>query len=907
MKSLIFIISLLLLGACSKSTTSTKLKITSNFIFGGTSLFGVETAGGLMVWGQGPGGEAFGRAMVGTDTINIDLKNGAWTFYGMAWEVGASGNLAGKPRCAKSTISLAGEAVAVNLNLTNENCADPVFGNSIHQGGAEVSLAQTKVEWCGTSPSLVTTYTDKCTDDTTDIDREAAKGHGTSYRYRMRSFERKGGSTSFLADEIASICLNGSNSSSPLHSDTTALMPGLPVGLGSSTPFHISMDVYLQSMNCESSIPVGDKKGAVTIELPHGLQSPQPRLKYIVDTSMAPAKNKIYVQLSEADICNGRTTGSATYPYAGGQGTEERPYLICSGEQFLKLPVTSSSMHYKLLTDINLAPFAKGLATQGTESYFSSVCLGTGSNFLPIGMNNSCIQTNIFTGSLDGNNHSVTGLRIDLPSQEYVGLFSKIMNPGYVRNLNLVNPEVIGRSNVGALAGWSNSTDTSGINVQDANIEAGINVNEAISVSFSNVSGNTCSLTPTLPAGVTLNTGTCILSGAPTGVFPSTTVFTVTVTDTDGSTSEVLFKLGVDSAAPFLNYTGHNVGKAGEFISISPSVLMHNGSAIANCLVSPPLPAGLGINPNSCVISGTPSGPAPSIDYYVTAENSAGLSVPAHITLAICPDGYLKVSENPSLGVGNFCVAKFEMKCVGASCPAVAPGINAVATSQATLIPWVNINQVNAKSACTTLGLNYDLISNPEWMTIAYLIESNPSNWTGGSMGSGMLYRGHSDGTPSSSVAVTDTADHYNGTSGNHIGQAAGSGKEQRRTHLLPNGEIIWDFAGNVWEWVDWSLGGALSPGPTSCSATWTELPLVSCGGLAAADFMTSNPSGVNANDYNSTYGLGQFIGGGGTGGAARRGGYWAATNYSGIFSLDLSQLNSVQQTGTGFRCVYRP
>jgi hypothetical protein len=85
MKNLFLLIPLLMFVACSKNTTSTKLKVSSNFVFGGSTLNGTYTAGGLMVWGQGPGGEAFGRAMVGTDTINVDLKNGAWTFYSIAW------------------------------------------------------------------------------------------------------------------------------------------------------------------------------------------------------------------------------------------------------------------------------------------------------------------------------------------------------------------------------------------------------------------------------------------------------------------------------------------------------------------------------------------------------------------------------------------------------------------------------------------------------------------------------------------------------------------------------------------------------------------------------------------------------------------------------------------------------
>lgn len=474
MKNLLLLIPLLMFVACSKNTTSTKLKVSSNFVFGGSTLNGTYTAGGLMVWGQGPGGEAFGRAMVGTDTINVDLKNGAWTFYSMSWEL-VTTNFTGKPRCAKFATSLAGEPVAVNLNLTNANCTDPVFSNNIHGTTPDISLPPAKVEWCGTSPSTVTAHTDKCTDDTTDITRKAAKGHGTSYRYRMRSFDRRGGATSFLTDEIASSCLDGNSSpATPLHSGVSTEMPGLPVGVGNTTPFHITMDVYVQSTDCEGATSPGDKKGTVTVELPHGLQSQQPRLKYVIEP-IGTGRSKVYVQISEADMCNGRGNGTASYPYAGGQGTAERPYLICSGAQFLKLPVTSPIMHYKLLTDINLNPFSKGLTTQGTEIYFT--CLEDGSNFLPIGKNTGDCGVSAgsdFSGSFDGNGHSVTGMRIRLEDLDYVGMFGTMVGGATtgVRNLRLLKSEISGRSYVGALVGSSTGGSTfTNVEVRGADIE----------------------------------------------------------------------------------------------------------------------------------------------------------------------------------------------------------------------------------------------------------------------------------------------------------------------------------------------------------------------------------------------------------------------------------------------------
>ena len=220
-----------------------------------------------------------------------------------------------------------------------------------------------------------------------------------------------------------------------------------------------------------------------------------------------------------------------------------------------------------------------------------------------------------------------------------------------------------------------------------------------------------------------------------------------------------------------------------------------------------------------------------------------------------------------------------------------AKNVSGKATSQAANSPWVSITQTAAKAACTSLGSHYYLISNAEYMTIAQNAENVDSNWSGGTVGSGMMSRGHSDNSPANSLAVTNINDPYDGT-GNNSGQAPGSGWEQKRTFTLSNGNTIWDIAGNTWEWVDWSA-------PTTCNTGWTELPSVSCGALSAADYLPTQTF------YTSTQGVGQFNGG--TGGAAQRGGHWGSGMNDGAFTLYLGSTPVTISSGIGFRCVYRP
>jgi hypothetical protein len=66
-----------------------------------------------------------------------------------------------------------------------------------------------------------------------------------------------------------------------------------------------------------------------------------------------------------------------------------------------------------------------------------------------------------FTGAFDGQGHEIRNLFINRPDQDYVGLFAHITwirsidNVGVVENVGMVEADVIGASQVGALAGHS--------------------------------------------------------------------------------------------------------------------------------------------------------------------------------------------------------------------------------------------------------------------------------------------------------------------------------------------------------------------------------------------------------------------------------------------------------------------
>lgn len=308
------------------------------------------------------------------------------------------------------------------------------------------------------------------------------------------------------------------------------------------------------------------------------------------------------------------------------------------------------------------------------------------------------------------------------------------------------------------------------------------------------------------------------------------------------------------------------------------------------------------IDSNTGVITGAiPAGPSVTCDYTIRVSDGALTSSDVVITLnkgvpITCPSGYIPVPANASLGVAQFCVMKFEAK------NKLMQGASSLALGK----PWVSINGDNALAECekvtdAILPGSFHLISNAEWMTIARDIESVASNWSSNVAGSGLLPVGHTDNDPALTLPVSDVNDPYTGTLDN-ASESLGQGREQKRTLNLSNGEVIWDFSGNVSEWVDWdasSVGFTLGPQDEDDSS-WKYLSEASTGSLVASEYQPSGDYGM----FDIL--IGRWIGG--VGGAATRGGdYGLGITYSGVYQLDLRNAATDVSGTKGFRCVYRP
>ncbi len=126
---------------------------------------------------------------------------------------------------------------------------------------------------------------------------------------------------------------------------------------------------------------------------------------------------------------------------ADASGTSSDPHIITTAHE-LQCMQDAKDAYHQLGSDVDASNTAKW---------------NSGKGFSPVG--------GTFTGTLDGNGYTISGLTIDRGSTDMVGLFSTVgksddpfqsgdqSNPGYVQDLTLANVDVVGYKDMGALAG----------------------------------------------------------------------------------------------------------------------------------------------------------------------------------------------------------------------------------------------------------------------------------------------------------------------------------------------------------------------------------------------------------------------------------------------------------------------
>jgi len=252
---------------------------------------------------------------------------------------------------------------------------------------------------------------------------------------------------------------------------------------------------------------------------------------------------------------------------------------------------------------------------------------------------------------------------------------------------------------------------------------------------------------------------------------------------------------------------------------------------------------------------------------------------------------WIQVPGDSTFGTSDFSVMAYEVRCLSNSSnqPLITSdfegsgyhdstqpctGTDRHIASVATGYPITNVGHDEAINYCQSIGAH--LITNQEWMTIADNVAKQPENWTGGSVGTGMLF----------------------------------SGVSSPRNLTLSNGSVIWDMA--YTQQIQSDANDTRTPiSASKCSSSgslgWCEFAK----GAGTNPYITSWAPGISAtqfappnSEWNSTQGVGLinvdtfndgiFFRGGGNG------------SQVGIFTVDFSHGGSSSAYGgnVGFRCV---
>ena len=145
-----------------------------------------------------------------------------------------------------------------------------------------------------------------------------------------------------------------------------------------------------------------------------------------------------------------------------------------------------------------------------------------------------------------------------------------------------------------------------------------------------------------------------------------------------------------------------------------------------------------------------------------------------------CPPNFVEIPSNPQIKSEAFCTSVTEMS-----------GSGMVAESKVELPPRVNVSRQDAILLCERMGLNYTLMREKDRLAIVEWIRSNHLNYA-------------------SNQVNYDRPDLLN--AGNFLSEKflqiepklnqQVQWTKNRRTHFIVREDVIWDFSGNLSEWI---------------------------------------------------------------------------------------------------------
>ena len=157
-------------------------------------------------------------------------------------------------------------------------------------------------------------------------------------------------------------------------------------------------------------------------------------------------------------------------------------------------------------------------------------------------------------------------------------------------------------------------------------------------------------VTPALPAGLSLNSATGVVSGTPTAVTAQAT-YTVTGSNAGGS-SNVALSITVNDVAPSGLTYSLNPAVYAAAAAISPDTPSWSSAGGTPTSFAGGLPQGLSLDPTTGIISGTPTAQTAQQNYTITASNTGG-NTSTTLTLTVIPQAPYFIVQPTSQYAGS--------------------------------------------------------------------------------------------------------------------------------------------------------------------------------------------------------------------------------------------------------------
>ena len=306
----------------------------------------------------------------------------------------------------------------------------------------------------------------------------------------------------------------------------------------------------------------------------------------------------------------------------------------------------------------------------------SGATSGSASAVLEIAVNSSVVSLTPGSQSIQATqNHAIVSTQ-PLVTSGFSGSVSYTVSPQLPAGLSLNSstgvvsgtpsiasvaiPYVI--TGTGASSGLASVTVTIGVTSASASVErpsqvvqaeAGQPITQTASIDAAGLVGTiTYSITPQLPAGLTFNSSTGVISGTPVSPLNGAT-FTISAAGSTSGVASGFVTLSVSSpGASVTESVPAVIATAGQAITATAALNVSGMTAPVVYSVSPQLPAGLTFDSTTGVISGTPTSASPATEYLITAQGSGGEIASAPVVLGAASAG-AGASPSNQLALGS--------------------------------------------------------------------------------------------------------------------------------------------------------------------------------------------------------------------------------------------------------------